>query len=134
MSRRREEIATAIRESDLLVFYVSARSIKPEICLLEVDYALDQHIPILVIMLDRSELSPGLHMSLKSKQAIERFRYSESAYRMRLVRYIRSRDYEGDDNEPAQYRGLRSLIGGCLICSMCRTKSPKRSAHNCNRP
>ena len=56
---------------------------------MEIDYALDLSKPILIIMLDPTELSPGLQLSLKNKQAIERFRYNKVTYLMRLLQSVR---------------------------------------------
>jgi hypothetical protein len=85
----RDEIAETILRSKLLIMYVSAASTKSEECLKELGFALDHDIPVLAIFLESLELSPGLKLSLQNRQGIERDRYDEEAYRIKLTESIR---------------------------------------------
>ena len=85
----RNEIAETILRSKLLIMYVSSGSTNSEECLKELGFALDNNIPVLAIFLEPIELSPGLKLSLQNRQGIQRDRYDEDAYRVKLTESIK---------------------------------------------
>ena len=83
-SKWRDEIAETIIACSLFVFYLSPESVESEECMKELSFALDQGVPILTIFLEQFKLSPGLKLALQNRQAIEKYRYNEEAYRVKL--------------------------------------------------
>ena len=80
----RDELATQIDNCALFVVYLSPRSIDSEHCLTELSYALDQNAPILTIFYEPVTLPPGLQFALQNRQGIERHKYDNEAYRVKL--------------------------------------------------
>ncbi|MEQ8952831.1 MAG: AAA family ATPase [Gammaproteobacteria bacterium] len=80
----RNEIAEKILSSGVFVVYLSPNSIDSEECMKELSFALDHNIPVLAVYLRQFSLPPGIRLSLNNRQAIERYRYSEDAYRVKL--------------------------------------------------
>lgn len=80
----RDELAIRISGCGLFVVYLSPNSIVSEHCLAEISYALDEKVPILAVFLEKLTLPPGLQFALQNRQGLERFRYTEPAYRAKL--------------------------------------------------
>ena len=94
----RDELASHILGCSLFIIYLSPRSVASEHCNVELSYALDQKVPILAIFVEQTTLPPGLQFALQNKQALERFRYDDEAYRTKLRDSISTllRDGSGD--------------------------------------
>ena len=60
----REEIARSIRNSQVLVYFVTDESVQSDNCKKEVNYAIDEHIPIIAIHMTSVELPGGLKLTL----------------------------------------------------------------------
>ena len=82
--RWREEIAAAIDDALVVIFFISPRSIASDDCLRELNYALDQDKPVLAIHLEMTELPSGIKLSLNDRQAILAFAMSPGDYRLRV--------------------------------------------------
>jgi Tol biopolymer transport system component len=81
----RTELGNAIEGCNLFLYFVSPLSVASEHCQREVNYAMDQKKPLLVVHLVETELPTGLGMSLSSIQAIMRHELSDLDYRVKLV-------------------------------------------------
>ena len=66
----REELAIAINESTMVLFFMSEKSVSSEHCRKEIAYALDAATPILSVVLEPVDLAPGLKLALSDVQAI----------------------------------------------------------------
>lgn len=105
----RAEIADAIRGAARLVVYLSKASIASTHCLREIDYALDQGVPVLPVYLDDVALPSGLDLSLNRVQALRRA--GTSAYQTTLLDALGRRETVP---RPASRTRLRTglLTGG----------------------
>ena len=80
----RDELASAIDNSGLLVFFITPRSINRQDCLRELNYALDVNKPLLAVYLEDTELPGGVRLSINDRQAIMAFEMSGEEYATRL--------------------------------------------------
>ncbi len=80
----RDELASAIDNSGLLVFFITPRSINSPDCLRELNYALDVNKPLLAVYLEDTELPGGVRLSINDRQAIMAFELADDAYAERL--------------------------------------------------
>jgi len=76
----RDEVALALTQSKVFLFYISPRSIHSENCLQELNFALSRERKILAVHLEPTELTMGVELSLSNKQAIMKADHSDSAY------------------------------------------------------
>lgn len=81
----REEIATAISDASMLLYFVTPDSVESENCRNEVNFAADEQIPILTVYLKSTELPGGLRLTLSTRQAISRFDLSDQVYAQKLT-------------------------------------------------
>ena len=84
----RQEIAQAIGEASLVLFFVSPRSVASANCQREVDFAIDEGLPLAVVHLEATTLPDGMRLSLGPIQAIHRFELTERDYRRRLIESV----------------------------------------------
>jgi TolB-like protein len=80
----RDELAHAIEQCSLFLFFVTNKSVESQYCLQEVSYAQDNSRRILVVYLEDIELSGGLALSLLDRQAIKKTHYNEVSYQQKL--------------------------------------------------
>ena len=59
----REELAGAIRTASLFLYFVTPKSVQSETCRKEVNFAVDQHIPVIAIHVEPTELPDGLSLT-----------------------------------------------------------------------
>lgn len=83
-SEWRSEIANAIANSRLMLFFVTAASAESEHCRKEVNFAADQQIPTIAIYLEPADLPAGLKMTLSEIQGILKYEIPEHEYRQKL--------------------------------------------------
>ena len=81
----REELANAITESSLFLYFVTPESAQSQNCRKEVNFAIDQDIPIIAVHLEKTDLSGGLNLSLSDRQAILKHEVSDQEYRKKLL-------------------------------------------------
>ena len=65
---RRKELAENIESCNLFLYFISPSSVASEHCEREVNYAIDQKKPLLVVHLEATDLPSALGMSLSSIQ------------------------------------------------------------------
>jgi adenylate cyclase len=80
-SEWREEIGMAISRSNVFVYFITPRSIDSENCRKELNLAAEEHIPILAIHVEHSELSVGIKLTLSDRQAILKYELPRQVYR-----------------------------------------------------
>jgi TolB-like protein len=85
----REEVALALTESRLFLYFVTPSSVNSENCHQELNFALSRERKILSVHLVETKLSMGIELSLSNKQAIIKKDLSETAYAAKLGDAIR---------------------------------------------
>ncbi len=101
----RSELAAAIENASVVLFYASPDAVASEHCSREINYALDCGVPVIPVYLVETALSGDLRMALARVQAIHRHGMSTDEYRAQLL----------------------SVLGG-VKTSMTRTITPPRPA------
>jgi TolB-like protein len=86
----REEVALALTESKVFLYFVTPSSVDSENCHQELNFALSRERKILTVHLVETKLSMGIELSLSNKQAIIKNDLSEAAYATKLIDAIRS--------------------------------------------
>ncbi len=56
----REELGQAIKHAGLFLYFVTPDSIQSENCRKELNFAADEHIPVIAVHLERTELLVGV--------------------------------------------------------------------------
>lgn len=84
----RAELAQAIADCGMFVYFVTPRSVASEICIKEVSYAQTRGKPILVIHLEETELPIHLEFTLGDIQAIMQYGLTEADYAHKLSRAL----------------------------------------------
>ncbi len=85
-----DEVALALTESKLFIYYVTPRSVDSENCQQELNFALSRERKILAVHLEETQLSMGIELRLSNKQAIVKPDLSESAYETKLNEAVRA--------------------------------------------
>ena len=83
-SEWREEIGRAIKHASLFLYFVSSESVQSENCRKEVSLADKEHIPIVAIHLENTDLPDGLDLTLSDRQAILKYEISNQEYQQKL--------------------------------------------------
>ena len=142
----RTELGQAIEKCSLFLFFVTPTSVASAHCEREVNYAMDQNKPLLVVHLEATQLPTGLGMSLSSIQAVMRHELSDLDYRIKLLGGVSNHLSRGIGNSaPLPRAGITNrstillglvllLVGvalGVLIEPMAPTEvaSPQSSKH-----
>lgn len=86
----REEVALALTESKLLIYFVTENSVKSENCHQELNFALSRERKILAVHLSPVKLTAGIELSLSNKQAILKHEMSDQAFAGKLAEAARS--------------------------------------------
>lgn len=87
-SQWRDEVAHSIEGASLFLYFASPTSVTSEHCKREINFAIEQKLPILVVHLQETVLPSGLAMSLSSIQAIMRYELPELDYKIKLLQSI----------------------------------------------
>lgn len=85
----REEIGHAIKNSGLFLYFVTSNSVRSENCRNELNFAVDENVPVLTIYLEQTELTDGLKLVLSSRQAILKHDIAPDEYITKLFDGIR---------------------------------------------
>jgi len=80
----REEVALALTQSRLFLYFVTPSSVNSENCHQELNFALSRERKILSVHLLETKLSMGIELSLSNKQAIIKNDMTELAYATKL--------------------------------------------------
>lgn len=75
-----QEIAGAIDACSVFIAFITPRFVESENCIDELEFAITHHKPVLAIHLLPTELSPGLQLTLGSKQALIKYKYAPDTY------------------------------------------------------
>ena len=89
-SEWREEIANAITNTCLFLYFVTPDSARSENCRKEVNLADRKHIPILAIHLEATDLPGSLDLTLSDRQAVFRYEIPKQEYQQKLQSRISS--------------------------------------------
>ena len=89
-SEWREEIANAITDTCLFLYFVTPDSARSENCRKEVNLADRKHIPILAIHLEATDLPGSLDLTLSDRQAVFRYEIPKQEYQQKLQSRISS--------------------------------------------
>ena len=84
-SRWTDYLAQQIKDSKLVLYFVTPNSAGSENCRNEIDYAIENHKHILVVHLEETELAEGQKLALNSFQAIMRPELVHKEYRAKLL-------------------------------------------------
>ncbi|MCZ6642271.1 MAG: TIR domain-containing protein, partial [Gammaproteobacteria bacterium] len=84
----RTEIAEAIENAKVVLYFISSASAVSEHCLREISYALDNKIAVLPVYLEDTPLPPDLRLGLSRIQAIYLTEYQTDDYRDKLLHAI----------------------------------------------
>jgi TolB-like protein len=76
----RDEVALALTQSKLFLYFISPGAIRSENCLQELNFALSRERKVLAVHLEPTELTMGVELSLSNKQAIMRFDHPDNLY------------------------------------------------------
>jgi TolB-like protein/class 3 adenylate cyclase len=86
----RDEVALALTQCKVFLYFITPRSVSSSNCLREVNFCLTRERKILSVHLEKTELPVGLELSLSNTQAIIRENYSEQAYQEKLSAGLKS--------------------------------------------
>ena len=86
----RDEVALALTQCSLFLFFVTPRSVASANCQQELNFSLSRERKMVRVHLEDTELPPGMELSLSDKQAIMRGHYSEDAFLQKLVESVQS--------------------------------------------
>ncbi len=121
----RGEIASSIKNARVFLFFVSSTSAVSKNCRKEVNFAVEQNIPIIAIHLEATELPDGLSFTLSGLQAIFKYEVPDQEYRAKLVDGIASyylRDSANEKNVPLPRvepdSNFKKLRGGLILATM----------------
>lgn len=81
----RSELAAAIEDASVVLFYASPDAVASEHCSREINYALDCNVPVIPIYLGETALSADLRMALARVQAIHRHGMAREEYHAQLL-------------------------------------------------
>ena len=80
-----DEIAHAINESHLLIYFLSSNSVNSDYCQKEIHFGISQEKPLVVIEIEPTELSGGLKLSLGDIQIIRQFNLTRSEFESKVM-------------------------------------------------
>jgi TolB-like protein len=86
----RDEIAKAISNAAVLIYFVTPNSVSSENCRNEVNFAADEQTPIVTVYLEEAELTGGLRLTLSNRQAIHRLQLKPEEYQAKLLACLNS--------------------------------------------
>jgi TolB-like protein len=81
----RQAIADALSNAAGMIFLATRSSVESDNCLKELNFALDEGKPVLVLKLDDTRLPSLMRLSLSDRQMLDRSDFSDDAYRARLM-------------------------------------------------
>ncbi len=121
-----EELAEAITNASAVLYFVSAHSATSAYCMDELHFAKDQQVPVFPIEIEEVSLSPGLRLTLGTKQFIKMHDGNRGAFRSKLSaglnalltsdkpQELGSAVLDGADEELPMPRILRSRLAGLV--------------------
>jgi len=86
----RDEVALALTQCKIFLYFVTPRSVSSSNCLKEVNFCLSRERKILSVHLENTDLPVGLELSLSDMQAVIRADHSTQAYQQKLSDGLKS--------------------------------------------
>ena len=86
----RDEVALALTQCKVFLYFITPRSVSSSNCLKEVNFCLSRERKILSVHLENTDLPVGLELSLSDMQAIIRVDHSAQAYQQKLSDGLKS--------------------------------------------
>ena len=112
----RGELANAIDQAALVLFFVTPTSVVSENCLKELNFALDRRCDLIAVHLEATELPVQHQFSLSDRQAILKYELSGSDYRGKLLAGVSERLNTATELLPTEAPGgampFWKLLGG----------------------
>lgn len=84
----RDDVALAITQASLVVYLVTPKSVKSENCHQELNFALSRDRQVLAVHLEKTDLTPGIELSLSNKQALLKYDLDPGSYQKRLAEAV----------------------------------------------
>ncbi len=85
----RDEVALALAQSSLVLYFASPASAASQNCQQELNFALSRELTVLRVDLEQTQLPPGLELALTNRQAIVRYHLDGRAYLDKLGSSVR---------------------------------------------
>jgi TolB-like protein/Tfp pilus assembly protein PilF len=117
-ARWSDELARALSGAALVLFYCTPRSVKSKHCQDEVNFAIDEQRPLLVVQDGVVDLPPGLRLQLGAQQSILKHELSAAQFVDKLAAAIDRHVGAPSAREPRKpaatggFRRLGVLVGG----------------------
>lgn len=86
----RDEVALALTQCKVFLYFITPRSVSSSNCLKEVNFCLTRERKILSVHLEPTDLPDGLELSLSDMQAIIRSDHLDKAYQQKLMDALKS--------------------------------------------
>ena len=86
----REELGQAILHAGLFLYFITPDSVQSENCRKELNFAVEEHIPVLAVYLKPTELLAGVKLTLSDRQAILKYEIPRQQYQQKLQSSISS--------------------------------------------
>ena len=93
-----EELAEAITNATAVLYFVSSHSSTSSYCMDELHFAKDQRIPVIPIEVEEVKLSPGLQLTLGTKQFVRMYDTNRSTFRSKLAAGLTALQANGQKN------------------------------------
>jgi TolB-like protein len=81
----RDEVALALSQCSLFLYFVTPRSVASSNCQKEVNFCLSRERRVLAIHFEETTMPAGLELSLSDRQAIVRAEHTEKTFRSKLI-------------------------------------------------
>ncbi len=126
-TRWSDELARALGKASLVLFFCTPESIKSQHCQDEVNFALDEKRPLLVIQDGAVELPPGLRLRLGSQQSILKHELTGAQFEVKLANAISRHVVTGTpavaasqkkSKSPAPRRWGAVLVVGVIVAGL----------------
>ena len=111
----REELGQAILNAGLFLFFVTPESVQRENCRKELNLAVEEHIPVLAVHLEHTDLPAGLKLTLSDRQAILKYDIPKAEYQQKIQASITTRVGQPTQLEIEPPKKLRRIIGLGLV-------------------
>lgn len=90
-TRWRDELAGHIQKCHLFLFYASPRSVASQVCREELEYALENDRPILLVHLALTSFPEGMKLAITNRQALVRHKLDDGDYTRKLASVVATR-------------------------------------------
>jgi len=86
----REEVALALTECKLFIYFLTENAVGSENCHQELNFALSRERKILAVHLTPTKLTAGVELSLSNKQAIMKHELTDAQFETKFIEAVRS--------------------------------------------